>query len=153
GVSGAARASPGGHTGAFAGAAVGGVRTLGCGPAGGGSAQRLTAACRLFPMPRGGTPMSARHVDRPAVLVSERRAEPGRRTACLTWFAALGWLALLPLPAGAQISKRVPDAVPRPEAPPALFLGRLTKADPLDRVQKQSHARVYEIEMQAGKFY
>src|SRR5262249_45028459 len=76
-----------------------------------------------------------------------------RRAVCVCWLLALLCFALLAGPAGAQIGKLVPEAVPQPEARPTIFQGQLSKTDALDRVQKHSHCKVYEIELQAGKAY
>jgi hypothetical protein len=59
----------------------------------------------------------------------------------------------LPAAAPAQISQLTPDVVPQPEAPPTIFAGQLTKTDPLDKIQQQSHCKVHEVQLQAGKAY
>jgi CHAT domain-containing protein/Tfp pilus assembly protein PilF len=88
-----------------------------------------------------------------SVLLARLRGRVGLRSACLSWFAALSCVALLALAAPAQLSKLVADEVPRPEVPPAIFHGLLTKTDPFDEVHKQCHCKVHEVSLQAGKAY
>jgi CHAT domain-containing protein/tetratricopeptide (TPR) repeat protein len=73
----------------------------------------------------------------------------------LLWPAALLLLALALPGARGQISKLAPaaDAVPEPETARTVTYGRLTAQDPLDRRRPQSHCRVFQVKLEAGKAY
>ncbi len=67
--------------------------------------------------------------------------DAGRRAARAPWAAALAILAVTAAPAAAQADK------------PLTIQGRLQASDPLDRVRKQSHHKVHEVELKKDQLY
>src|SRR5271155_162841 len=65
----------------------------------------------------------------------------GRRVAWISWAAVLLGSALLSGPAAAQVPK------------PLTIQGQLKDTDPLDRLRKQSHQRVHEVDLKANQVY